>query len=103
MSTDEEPAAGATAASVTVVYPSDVDAAGLEFLERESFRNYLARAWDELEPGTTVEELVNLGCCTDAQRIPLVIESVDGGTVMGPETEIEYVAGDEPAGVACEW
>lgn len=91
------------ASAVTVVYPADMGESGREFLERESFRNYLARAWDDLAPGEEFEEVVNLGCCTDATRVPLTVESVEGGTRMTSETEIEFVEGDEPAGVGCDW
>ncbi len=103
MSTERERSAAATATSVTVVYPPDMGDAGLEFLRRDSFRNYLTRAWDDLEPGTEFRETVNLGCCTDATKVPLTVESVEGGTTMGPDTEIEFVAGDELAGLGCDW
>jgi hypothetical protein len=76
---------------------------GREFLEQPSFRNYLARAWDEVAPGTVFDEMVNLGCCTDAQTVPLTVESAEGGTQMGPDTDVEFVEGNEPAGLGCDW
>ena len=102
MNTDGERVADA-ATSVVVAYPPDTGESGLAFLERESFRTYLTRAWDELEPGATFEEMVNLGCCTDATTVPLAVESVEGGARMGPDTAIEFVEGDEPAGIGCDW
>ncbi|SFR84961.1 hypothetical protein SAMN05216559_0008 [Halomicrobium zhouii] len=99
----EETTAGTPATTVVVSYPPDMGEDGQAFLERASFRNYLARAWDEIAPGETVEEMVNLGCCTDAQNVPLTVESVDGGTRMGPDTAVEFVEGDEPAGLGCDW
>lgn len=103
MSTEREQTAGANATSVTVEYPPDMGADGRAFLEGDSFRRYLCRAWDELEPGAAFEEMVNLGCCTDAARVTLTVESVEGGATMGPDTDIEYVEGDEPAGIGCDW
>lgn len=50
-----------------------------------------------------IEEMVNLGCCSDATRVPFTVESVEGGTRMGPDTTIEFVEGDEPAGLGCDW
>ena len=103
MTAGAERTTAATAETVTVAYPPDMGEEGREFLEGDSFRNYLARAWDDLEPGAVHEETVNLGCCTDATKVPLTVASVEGGAKMGPETAIEYVAGDEPAGLGCDW
>ena len=103
MSSEQEPAMGSTAARVVVAYPPDMGESGLAFLERKSFRNYLARAWDAVEPGTEFQEMVNLGCCSDATTVPLTVESVEGGPRMGLDTEIEFVEGDDPAGLGCDW
>lgn len=101
MSTERATAGIAT--RVTVAYPPNMGESGPEFLGKESFRRYLTRAWNELEPGMEIEEMVNLGCCTDAMHVPFTVESVEGGTRMGSETDIEFVEDDEPVGLGCGW
>jgi hypothetical protein len=102
MSTDTQQETGA-ATRVVVAYPTDLNDRGREVIDGESFRRYLHRAWDRLEAGEEIEETVNVGCCTDATGVPFTIRSVEGGTEMGPDTDIAFVEGDEPAGLSCGW
>ena len=87
---------------VVVSHPEELSAWARDQLETERFRLYLRRVLDDLTPGETWEEFVDVGCCGRSLDVPLRIESVDGVGEMGPNTEIEYTAretdGDEMGG-----
>jgi hypothetical protein len=77
---------------VVVSHPDELSAWARDQLETERFRIYLRRVLDDLTPGHTWEEFVDVGCCGRSLDVPLRIESVDGPERMGPDTEIEYAA-----------
>ncbi|HET7325496.1 MAG TPA: hypothetical protein VFJ06_14305 [Halococcus sp.] len=84
-----------TASRVVVSHPSNLSKWGRDQLDGDPFRAYLHKVHDSLEPGTVWEEFVDVGCCGDSLDVPLRVETVDGPSVMGPDTEIEYTERDE--------
>lgn len=108
----DDGSANATAASrehdearrVVISYPDDLSAWARDQLETDRFRLYLRRVLDDLTPGDTWEEFVDVGCCGNSLDIPLRVESVDGVEMMGPDTEIEYATREsEPGEVEGGW
>jgi len=84
-----------TASRVVVSHPSNLSKWGRDQLDTDPFRAYLHKVHDSLEPGTVWEEFVDVGCCGDSLDVPLRVETVDGPSVMGADTEIEYTERDE--------
>ncbi|WP_276271775.1 hypothetical protein [Haloarcula litorea] len=59
-------------------------------LDRPSYRQYLRRSRDgPVRPGETWAETAPRGCGT-TEPISLRVAAVEGGTVLGPETAIEF-------------
>lgn len=83
------------ATQVVVSHPSNLSEWGRDQLDTDPFRAYLHKVHDNLEPGTVWEEFVDVGCCGDSLDVPLRVETVDGPSVMGPDTEIVYTGRDE--------
>ncbi|SFG59695.1 hypothetical protein SAMN04488063_2533 [Halopelagius inordinatus] len=93
-----------TASKVVVSYPDELSAWGRDQLETDRFRSYLRRVVENPSVGDEFEEFVDTGCCGDSLDVPLRIESVDGPSKMGPETEIAYAPRDtEPDEIAGGW
>lgn len=84
-----------TATRVVVSHPSNLSKWGRDQLDGDTFRAYLRKVHDNLEPGTVWEEFVDVGCCGDSLDVPLRVETVDGPSVMGPDTEIVYTDRDD--------
>lgn len=93
-----------TARRVVVSYPDELSAWGRDQLETDRFRSYLRRIVESPSVGDTYEEFVDTGCCGDSLDVPLRIESVEGPSAMGSETEIAYAAREtEPGEIAGGW
>lgn len=73
-------------------YPESLGAWRAGQLRRERFVNYLRKTLGEVSEGDEFEEFVDVGCCGSSPDIPLVVEAVEGGALVGPETAIEFVA-----------
>ena len=84
-----------TAGRVVVSYPADCSDWGRDQLEKRSYRAYLRRTRDRPVVGDVWEEFVDVGCCGSALDVALRVERVDGGTRMGPDTEIVYEPREE--------
>ena len=91
---DREPEES-TADTVVVSYPSDFSTWGRDQLEKRSYRAYLRRTRDRPRVGDVWEEFVDVGCCGNALDVALRVERVEGGTRMGPDTEIVYESRDD--------
>lgn len=83
-----------TARRVVVSYPDELSAWGRDQLESDSFRAYLRRVLANPSVGDEFEEFVDTGCCGDSLDVPLRIESVEGPSEVGTETEIAYTSRD---------
>lgn len=79
------------ATSVVISYPADLSIWGQEQIDTPHFRSYLRKTLDEVSTGEQWEEFVGVGCCGNTLDVPLRIEQVTGGTVVGPQTDISYV------------
>jgi hypothetical protein len=83
-----------TATRVTISYPRQLSRWGREQVESPRYVNYLRKTIGEAPVGKEWEEFADVGCCGDTLDIPLRIEAVEGGTAVGPETEIEFAERD---------
>jgi len=79
-----------TADRLVVSYPADLSEWGRFQLEKPSFRAYLRKTNDRVAVGDVLEEFVGVGCCGSNLDVPLRIEAVEGGSVVGEDTDIEY-------------
>lgn len=90
------------ATRVVISYPADLSTWGRSMIAEKSFRAWLRRTLGVVEAGHAWEEFVGVGCCGSALDVPLVVESLEGGGRVGPDTEIEYVE-REACGVRGGW
>jgi len=90
------------ATTVVVSYPADLSNWGREIVEGSPFRSYLRKAHDTATAGDCWEEFVGVGCCGNTLDVPLVIESVDGGSAITSETKIEFTV-RERCGIDGGW
>jgi len=97
-----EPDGHETASRVVVSYPADLSEWGRSTLEGDAFRSYLSKAHDTAREGDRWEEFVGVGCCGDTLDVALVVESLEGGPALGPETEIVFTV-REACGVEGNW
>lgn len=79
-----------TATELVVSYPADLSTRGREIVEDTPFRAYLRKAHDQAAPGDRWEEFVGVGCCGSALDVPLVVESVDGGSKIDDRTTFQF-------------
>jgi hypothetical protein len=75
---------------LVVSYPADLSEWGRFQVEKRSFRGYLRKTAGEVAVGDVLEEFVGVGCCGSNLDVPLRIEAVEGGPVVGENTDIEY-------------
>jgi hypothetical protein len=90
---DAEPASDGTAAAATRVsisYPADLSTWGRQQVDTRHFRAYLRKTMGSVDVGDAVDAFVGVGCCGDSLDVPLVVEAVEGGDRVGPDTEIVY-------------
>lgn len=80
----------AHARRVVVSYPEELGDWSRDQVTSERFKTYLKRVRGEAREGTVWEEFVDTGCCGDSPDIPLRVERVEGGSALGPDTEIEF-------------
>jgi hypothetical protein len=79
-----------TAARVVLSYPEQLSQWGRDQVETDRYRGYLRKVVDDLTVGREFEEFADVGCCGDSLDIRFRIERVEGGTEMGPDTEIAF-------------
>lgn len=96
MSTESE------AARVAISYPADLSLWGRQQLETPHFRAYLRKTLGAVSTGDQWEEFVGVGCCGNTLDVPLQIERTEGGSRVGPETDITYVE-REACGIEGGW
>ena len=87
---------------VVISYPEDLSAWSRDQLETRWFKAYLRKTVAPAEVGLEWDEFVDVGCCGRAHDVPLRLEAVEGGSELGPETEIEYTT-REACGVLGGW
>lgn len=83
------------ARTVVVSHPDELSEWGRQRLYADRYVKYLRRAVEDVEAGDVWEEFVDVGCCGDTLDVRLRVESVEGPSRMGPETEIEFVEREE--------
>lgn len=93
---------GRIATRVVISYPADLSDWGRSQIDTTHFRSYLRKTLDEVDRGDVREEFVGVGCCGNTLDIPLRIESVEGGSRVAMDTELEYVE-REASGIKGGW
>lgn len=78
------------ATRVVVSYPADLSAWGRAQLQTRWFEAYLRKTIGRATVGDEREEFLDVGCCGNTLDVPLRIEGVEGGSVVGEGTEIAY-------------
>ena len=91
-----------SAERVVVSYPEDLSEWGRFQVEKPSFRAFLRKTRDRARQGDVWEEFVGVGCCGNTLDVPLRVEHVEGGSVIGDDTEIEYAV-REACGIQGSW
>lgn len=93
MSTGDGPRTSTVIDRVTISYPDDEWIRNE--LETDTYTGYLQRAKDgPIEVGDEWDEFVSRGCGTPRDVI-LRVEAVEGGSVIGPETEFVFTPREE--------
>jgi len=92
----------AAADRVVLSYPADLPDRAVERLSAAYYRKYLTKTLGRVEAGETGEEFTDVGCCGSQRHVRLRVERVEGGSRVGPETAVEYVA-REACGLDGEW
>ena len=87
---ESHPTESAVAERVVVSYPADLSRWGRFQVEKSSFRAFLRKTRDEARQGDVWDEFVGVGCCGNTLDVPLRVERLEGGSRIGPDTEIEY-------------
>ena len=90
------------ATRVVISYPEDLSAWSRDQLRTRWFEAYLRKTIGAADVGREWTEFVDVGCCGSAHDVPLRLEAVEGGTEVGPDTEIEYTT-REACGVLSGW
>jgi hypothetical protein len=91
-----------TATRVVLSYPADLSEWGRGQVDTPHFLAYLRKTLGEVGEGEVREEFVGVGCCGSALDVPLRVEEVQGGSRVGPETDLEYTV-REACGVQGGW
>jgi hypothetical protein len=93
-----------TATRVVLSYPDGLSDWGRDQLTAPRFGTYLRRMLDSVVEGDEFEEFLDVGCCGNSLDLTLRVETIDGGSTVGPDTEIEFVArrGDVAGGWAVQ-
>lgn len=88
----------ATAQRIVLSYPTDLSDWGVDNLEESSFAAYLRKVNDSATEGDIWEEFLDVGCCGDTRDLDLRVEAVEGGDVIGEDTEFSFEAREEADG-----
>ena len=94
--------ASTVADRVVVSYPEDLSGWGRFQVEKPSFQAFIRKTRAEAEPGDVWEEFVGVGCCGSTLDVPLRVESIEGGSRIGDETQIDYEV-REACGLEGSW
>jgi hypothetical protein len=76
---------------IVISYPDALGPWRADQLKDDRFKNYLRKTLGEVHEGHKFEEFVDIGCCGETPDIPLRVETVEGGPVVGPDTVIDWV------------
>jgi len=79
------------ATRVVLSVPRDFSDRGRREIERDHYRTYLRRVRDAVAVGDEFDEFTDVGCCGSTMHFTFRVETVEGGTEIGPDTAIEYV------------
>ena len=90
------------ATRVVLSYPADLSEWGRGQVDTPHFRAYLRKTLGAVDEGDVREEFVGVGCCGSTLDVPLRIEEVQGGSRVGPDTDLEYTV-REACGVQGGW
>lgn len=90
------------ATRVVLSYPADLSRHGQRRIRQDYYKTYLRKVKDRVAPGDEWDEFTDVGCCGSRQDVPLVVEAVEGGSRIGPETTIEYTE-REACGINPGW
>ena len=90
------------ATKVVVSFPADLSKWGRDQIATRHFKAFLRTTKGQVAGGDVWNEFLDVGCCGSTLDVPLQVESVEGGDVMGERTEIEYVE-REACGVRGGW
>jgi hypothetical protein len=91
-----------TATRVVLSYPADLSNHGQRRIRQDYYKRYLRKVKDRAAPGDEWDEFTDVGCCGSQMDVPLVVEAVEGGSRIAPETDIEYTE-REACGVNPGW
>ena len=75
---------------IVISYPDGLGAWRAQQLTHERFAKYLRKTLGEVHEGYEFEEFVDIGCCGETPDIPLRVEEVEGGSLVGPDTVVEW-------------
>ncbi|WP_459193594.1 hypothetical protein [Halosimplex sp. J119] len=92
----------ALATRIELSFPADIGTHGRKRIRSDYYMTYLKKVHDSAEVGDEWDEFTDVGCCGSQMDVPLVVEAVDGGSRIGPDTEIEYTE-REACGINQGW
>lgn len=81
---------GEVAERVVLSYPADLSEHARRRITKAYYRKYLRKVHETATVGDAWDEFTDVGCCGSQTGVPLRVEHVDGGPVVGPDTEIAY-------------
>ncbi|MFB6191833.1 MAG: hypothetical protein ABEI11_00760 [Haloarculaceae archaeon] len=87
---------------IRLSYPADLGTHGEKRIRTDYYRRYLRTRKTRAEPGDEWDEFTDVGCCGSRMDVPLRVEAVEGGPLVGERTDIEYVE-REACGVSPGW
>jgi len=103
MSRTTPEAEGTQATRVVVSYPADLSGWGQFQIDTRHFKAYLRKhKQGPAREGDVWNEFLDVGCCGSSLDVPLQVERLEGGSEIGPETELVYEE-REACGVEGGW
>jgi hypothetical protein len=90
------------ATRVVVSYPADLSDWGRLQVESAHFRAYLRKTLGDVTEGDVTEEFVGVGCCGNTLDVPLRVERVECGGIVGGTTTVEFAV-REACGIEGGW
>ena len=79
-----------TADRIVVSYPADLSEWGRHQVTTPHFQAWLRKTLETVAEGDVREEFVGVGCCGNTLDVPLRIETVEGGSRVDEDTEIDF-------------